>query len=82
MSRALNPWDPQSERIWTSDGAWHSLSANTGGGQSRDCVLIRLSQPLGRAALTHISSDRDQRAPLRGRKDLGRIESDCTVGQA
>ena len=43
MSRALNPWDSQTERIFTSDGAWHTLHANTGGGQARDCVLIRLA---------------------------------------
>ena len=57
MSRALNPWDAQTERIWTSDGAWHTLSGNTGGGQSRDCVLICLSQSVGRPTFAHIPSD-------------------------
>ena len=37
--RCLNPHDPQSERIYADDGAWHSLNANSGGGQSRDGVL-------------------------------------------
>lgn len=35
-----NPWDPQSERVFCGDGAWHSLSSNSGGGQSRDAVLV------------------------------------------
>jgi hypothetical protein len=34
-----NPWDPQSERVFHGDGAWHSLAGNSGGGQSRDAVL-------------------------------------------
>lgn len=34
-----NPQDPQSERVYVGDGAWHSLNAGTGGGQSRDAVL-------------------------------------------
>lgn len=34
-----NPWDSQSERVYQGDGAWHSLSANETGGQSRDAVL-------------------------------------------
>lgn len=46
MSRALNPWDTQSERIWTSDGAWHSLSANTGGG-SRETASCCGSEKTG-----------------------------------
>ena len=35
-----NPWGPQSERVFCGDGAWHSLSANSNGGQSRDAVLV------------------------------------------
>lgn len=49
MSRAINPWDPQSERIFTSDGAWHSLSANTGGasqGTASSSVWPTVAQPL------------------------------------
>jgi DNA (cytosine-5)-methyltransferase 1 len=34
-----NPWDPQSERVFHGDGAWHSLAGNSGGGQSRDAVM-------------------------------------------
>ena len=34
-----NPWDSQSERVYHGDGAWHSLNANSGGGQNRDAVL-------------------------------------------
>lgn len=35
-----NPWDTQTERIFYGDGVWHSLSANSGGGQSRDAILV------------------------------------------
>jgi DNA (cytosine-5)-methyltransferase 1 len=35
-----NPWDPQSERVFHGDGAWHSLAGNSGGGQSRDAVMV------------------------------------------
>lgn len=35
----MNPWDSQSERIYSEDGVWHSLNANSNGGQSRDAVL-------------------------------------------
>lgn len=35
-----NPWDPQAERVFCGDGAWHSLSANSSGGQSRDAILV------------------------------------------
>ena len=35
-----NPWDAQTERVFYGDGTWHSLSANSRGGQSRDAVLI------------------------------------------
>ena len=34
-----NPLDPQSERVFHGDGAWHSLNSNSNGGQSRDAVL-------------------------------------------
>lgn len=37
-----NPWDSQSERVFHGDGAWHSLSANENGGQSRDAVLTAI----------------------------------------
>lgn len=36
-----NPWDSQSERVYHGDGAWHNLSGNCGGGQSRDAILHR-----------------------------------------
>ena len=35
----MNPWDTQSERIYQNDSTWHSLNANSKGGQSRDAVL-------------------------------------------
>lgn len=35
----LNPEDPQSARIYSANGVWHSLNANSGGGQSRDAVF-------------------------------------------
>lgn len=35
-----NPQDPQSERVYVGDGAWHSLNANNSGGQSRDAILV------------------------------------------
>lgn len=34
-----NPSDPQNERVYYGDGAWHSLSGNESGGQSRDGIL-------------------------------------------
>lgn len=37
-----NPWDSQSERVYHGDGAWHSLNANSGGGQNRDAVLTAI----------------------------------------
>jgi len=36
-----NPWDSQSERVYCGDGAWHNISSNSGGGQSRDAILHR-----------------------------------------
>ena len=36
-----NPWDSQSKRVFHGDGSWHSLSSNSGGGQSRDAVLTQ-----------------------------------------
>lgn len=41
----LNPEDAQSARIYDENGAWHSLNANSGGGQSRDAVLRRHRLP-------------------------------------
>jgi len=42
-----NPWDTQSERVYQGDGAWHSLSSNSSGGQSRDAVVTpELAQTL------------------------------------
>ena len=35
----LNPDDPQSERVYDESGVWHSLNANSGGGQNRDAVM-------------------------------------------
>ena len=35
----MNPWDSQSARVYSEDGVWHSLNANSNGGQSRDAVL-------------------------------------------
>lgn len=30
-----NPYDTQSERVYHGDGAWHSLSSNSGGAEQR-----------------------------------------------
>lgn len=35
----MNPWDSQSARVYSQEGAWHGLSSNSNGGQSRDAVL-------------------------------------------
>ena len=35
----LNPQDPQSERVYHEDGVFHSINANSGGGQNRDAVM-------------------------------------------
>lgn len=37
--KCYNPEDPQSARIYDENGIWHCLSANSNGGQARDCVL-------------------------------------------
>ena len=34
-----NPWDPQSEKVYHGDGAWHTLCAGERGGQQRDATL-------------------------------------------
>ena len=44
-----NPWDPQSERMYYGDGAWHSLNANSGGGQNRDSVFCLQGNGIDRA---------------------------------
>ena len=36
----LNPHDPQMMRIFDCKGAFHTFSANTGGGQARDGIFI------------------------------------------
>ena len=45
-----NPWDPQSERVFHGDGAWHGLARNSGGGQSRDAIhtnaIVRRLTPM------------------------------------
>lgn len=38
----LNPHDPQMMRIFTTDGAFHTIAANNGGGMARDGVLVAL----------------------------------------
>lgn len=38
-----NPWDTQSQRVYQGDGAWHSLTANENGGQSRDAICVETS---------------------------------------
>lgn len=35
----LNPHDSQSARVYDANGVWHSLNANSNGGQSRDAVF-------------------------------------------
>ena len=35
----LNPRDTQTARIFDTDGAFHSVMANTGGGMARDGIL-------------------------------------------
>lgn len=37
--QCLNPYDSQSERVYDAKGVWHSLNANSNGGQSRDAVF-------------------------------------------
>lgn len=37
--KCFNPWDSQSERCYDENGVWHSLNANSSGGQSRDAVV-------------------------------------------
>lgn len=37
--KCFNPQDPQSMRVYDANGVWHSLNANSSGGQSRDAVL-------------------------------------------
>ena len=44
-----NPWDTQSERVYTGDGAWHSLNSNSSGGQSRDAIFCLQGNGIDRA---------------------------------
>lgn len=37
--QCLNPYDSQSARVYDANGVWHSLNANSNGGQSRDAVV-------------------------------------------
>lgn len=60
-----NPWDPQSERVFCGDGAWHSLSSNSNGGQSRDAVLVFSKQRIGE----YKESDRASTCAARDYKD-------------
>lgn len=42
----LNPHDSQSARVYDANGVWHSLNANSGGGQSRDAVCyVKTTKP-------------------------------------
>lgn len=36
----LNPHDPQTARIYDTDGAFHSVMANSGAGMARDGVFV------------------------------------------
>ena len=45
----MNPWDPQSARVYPDDGVWHSLNANENGGQSRDAVFCLQGTGIDRA---------------------------------
>ena len=47
--KCINPYDPQSERVFHGDGAWHSLSSNSGGGQSRDAIFCLQGNAIDRA---------------------------------
>lgn len=60
-----NPWDSQSERVFCGDGAWHSLSGNSNGGQSRDAVLVFSKQRIGE----YKESDRASTCAARDYKD-------------
>lgn len=45
----MNPWDPQSARVYPDDGVWHSLNANENGGQSRDAGFCLQGNGIDRA---------------------------------
>lgn len=57
----MNPWDPQSERVYGADGVWHSLNANESGGQSRDTVCYGFK--LGQGEKAHGMAFEQEKAP-------------------
>ena len=58
---AMNPWDPQSERVYGADRVWHSLNANESGGQSRDAVCYGFK--LGQGEKAHGMAFEQEKAP-------------------
>lgn len=44
--QCLNPHDSQSARVYDANGVWHSLNANSNGGQSRDAVCYPINTML------------------------------------
>lgn len=57
----MNPWDPQSERVYGADGVWHSLNANESGGQSRDAVCYGFK--LGQGEKAHGMAFKEEQSP-------------------
>ena len=44
----LNPLDPQTIRVFSDEGAFHSCTANSGGGQDR-CSILQFAPPKARS---------------------------------
>lgn len=67
----LNPHDSQSARVYDANGVWHSLNANSNGGQSRDAVcypintmLATRGKALGRGTGFGVGDDGDAQFTL------------------
>lgn len=69
--KCLNPHDSQSARVYDANGVWHSLNANSNGGQSRDAVcypintmLATRGKALGRGTGFGVGDDGDAQFTL------------------
>jgi len=54
----LNPLDPQTMRIFSEDGTFHTIAANSGGGMMRHGVMqtcAMFAKPDGRVAFASVS---------------------------
>ena len=67
----LNPHDSQSARVYDANGVWHSLNANSNGGQSRDAVCYPINtmiatrgKALGRGTGFGVGDDGDAQFTL------------------